>query len=234
MLETKITKERIKHHFTYSWWKYLIMACVAIFGWNLIYTSTGYRAPRDKRFDVTFVGSGVSDEMQNWLQMEILTMFPEVEDSSVLSILYSEEDSYYGSIQLTTYTAAGEGDVYIMPRERFTVFAQGESFVPLDDAIASGALNLRGIDVTPGTVKNDDGVTAVFGIPLNSLYGLMSYGIDNRDLVAAVMAYSPNVDLAMEWLNWFIETMEAPMPDYLVETESSTGKTNELSEMPSF
>lgn len=221
MQDTKITREKIKNHFTYSWWKYLLLACVAIFGWNLIYTSTAYRAPADKRLDVYFVTYSVPEEALNYFKDEIIARYDDVEDASVLSVVYTAEDNYYGSIQLTTYIGAGEGDIFVMTRERFETLTSSGAFYPLDDAIASGALDLHGIDVTSTTRTTEDGERGVYGVPLESLYGLMDYSIDNRDLVACVMAYSQNVDRATDWIGWLIDTMQAPKPEWLEEYEQN-------------
>lgn len=235
MNETRITKERIRNHFTYGWWKYLLLGILAIFGWNMLYTMTAYRAPKDKRLDIYFVTYAIPNETQEWFQAQIIELFPQLEDSSCVSIAYSEGDDYYGNIQLTTYVGAGDGDIYIMTRDRFNSFKESGVFVPLDDAISTGALNLRGIDVTSGIATDEDGVTAVYGIPAESLYGMMYKDIDNRNLMICVMGYSANQDLAIEFIDWLIETMEAPKPDWLVEEESKTDNvTQSVSDIPSY
>ena len=40
-----ITRERIRTHFHYGWWQYALLIGLAIFGWNLLYTTTRYRSP---------------------------------------------------------------------------------------------------------------------------------------------------------------------------------------------
>ena len=35
-MKTPLTKERLQNHITYSSWKYILLAVVAIFGWNLV------------------------------------------------------------------------------------------------------------------------------------------------------------------------------------------------------
>ena len=37
------TRERIRTHFQYAWWQYVLLVCLAVFGWNLLYTTTRYR-----------------------------------------------------------------------------------------------------------------------------------------------------------------------------------------------
>ena len=35
-MKTPITIKAIRQHFTYAWWKYALLALLAIFGWNLL------------------------------------------------------------------------------------------------------------------------------------------------------------------------------------------------------
>ncbi|MEG2315500.1 MAG: hypothetical protein RSC91_04745, partial [Clostridia bacterium] len=56
-LKMPITKRRIKNHFTYAWWQYALLLGVAIFGWNLLHTSTHYRSP--EALKVEWYGEGL-------------------------------------------------------------------------------------------------------------------------------------------------------------------------------
>lgn len=235
MQETKITWARVKHHFAYSWWKYLVMVVAVIFGWNLVYTTTAYRAPKDKRMDIYFATYSVPEETQEWLAEQVRARYPQLEDASVYSILYTPDDDTYGSMQLTTYMGAQEGDVMILPRERFDMYADTGAFVALDEAIESGALDLQGIDASRGYRTTEDGEEGTFGIPLTELYGLMDWGVDNRDLVAGVLVYSQTQEVAIDWIGWLIETMQAPKPQSLVDAEEQRGTgMDTLSDMPSY
>lgn len=235
MQETKITMGRIRNHFAYSWWKYVLFAVVAVVGWNLIYTATAYKPPRDKRLDAYFVTNSVPDESLRWFEEQVLERYPEVEDTHFSSIVYTTDDNYYGTMQLTTYLGAGEGDAIILPRERFLAFAQSGTFVALDDAIADGRIDLRGIDPARGYAVTEDGERAIYGIPADSLYGLMDLQIDNRDLYICVLAYTQSEDRLIDWVDWMIETMQAPKPDWLVEYEERTGASEiEVVDMPSY
>lgn len=212
-----------------------MLAIVAVVGWNLIYTTTAYNPPKEKRLDIFFVTNAVSEETLEWVRTGILERYPEVEEANASSIVYTDDDNYYGSMQLTTYLGAGEGDLIILPRERFMAFGQSDTFVRLDDAIESGALDLQGIDVTKGILTPEEGERGVYGIPAASLYGMMDHGIDNRDLYIAVLAYSPNTERATDWIGWLIDETLAEKPDWLIEYEEKTGAgTSEVSDLPSF
>lgn len=235
MQETRITKDRIRHHFTYSWWKYVLLIVAAVIGWNLIYTTTSYRAPKDRRLDVYLVTSSVPDETLNWMREGILARYPALEDSNVASIVYTQGDDYYGSIQLTTYIGAQEGDVILLPRERFEAFAKSGAFLPLDDAIADGTLHTGDVDLARGTVTPEEGERAVYGIPAGTLYGLLDHGVDMTDHVLAVLAYTANPDIAIDWVGWLVTTMETEKPEWLTEWEQqSQTQDGALSDIPSF
>lgn len=235
MRETKITLQRIRNHFTYSWWKYVLLAVLAIGGWSLIYSSTAYRPPKDKRLDITFVTYALSSEFTDELKAQTLAQFPEVEDSTVMSITYTADDNYYGSMQLMTYTGAGEGDVYIMTRERFNVFAKQSLFEPLDEAIASGMIDLKGIDVSSTHMTTDEGVTGTMGVPIDALYGFMADGVDNRDMVIGVTGFSQNKEAAIRWVDWIIGEKMAPKPQWVEEWEAKNNPLTEgISDIPSY
>lgn len=236
MPQTKITKARIRNHFTYSWWKYLLLVCVAVFGWNLIYTSTAYRAPRDKRLDVYFVTYAVPEETLAWFRLEILSLFPgdEIEDAEARSVAYTDESDYLGNMQLSTYIGAREGDIYLFHKDLFRSYAQQGAFASLDEYVASGALDVKDLDVSAGVAQDDEGQEALYGIPAEALYGLLPYGIDNTDLVVTVMNYSSNVDKAVRWIDWLIDTMEAPMPEAVAAAREESGQAQEEADIPSY
>ena len=62
-IKTPINKETLKHHMTYGLWKYALMAACVIMGWSLIYTTTAYRSPQDKRVDVYILSNTASSEL---------------------------------------------------------------------------------------------------------------------------------------------------------------------------
>ena len=51
LMRLPITRERIRTHFHYAWWQYVLLVCLAIFGWNLLYTTTRYRSPESLKVE---------------------------------------------------------------------------------------------------------------------------------------------------------------------------------------
>ena len=77
-----ITKERIRNHFAYAWWQYVLLICLAIFGWNLLYTTTRYRSPNDQRLEWYYGGYQLDGEKNIDSLMDDLhqSLFSDLED----------------------------------------------------------------------------------------------------------------------------------------------------------
>ena len=235
MNDTKITKERVQHHFAYSWWKYVLLAVFAVFGWNMIYTMTKYQAPPDKRLGVYFVTHSIDSEALDHLRDQILSVLPELEDASCASIVLTEQEDYYATMQLSTYVGAGEGDIYIMGRKQFAQYASNGLFMALDDAVETGAIKTRDINTDSGYATVDDtGVRALCGIPAAELYGFFEYGIDNRDLLICVTGYSKNQSAAVQCVDWLVQSMKAPKPEWLEQAEAEQGVGEAAESHPSY
>ena len=234
-MNTRITKERLKNHFTYSFWKYALMLTLVAVGWNLLYTTTAYRPPKDKQLSVYIVTNALTQETTDWFEAQILSLCPELEDAQVASILYSQED-YYGDMQMSTYMGAGEGDIYILPRERFDALKESGAFRILDEAIASGAIDLNGMDVESCVGTDSEGNAGVMGIPTETLYGLLEYGIINEGMVIGVMSYAANPEAAYAFVDWLVETMQTERPDSLDEQtpQDTQDSADTVSDMPSY
>ena len=106
-----ITRERIRTHFHYGWWQYALLIGLAIFGWNLLYTTTRYRSPEALKVEWYCQGA-VSMEAQAQLDALLeelrLQLFPEMEEVTFTTIVY---DQTYGDMQLLVWSSAGQGDL---------------------------------------------------------------------------------------------------------------------------
>lgn len=226
-------KERMKNHFSYAWWQYLTLALAAVFGWSLIFTTTAYRPPENKRLDVYFVTYSVPEDTLEMLQTQILSMFDDLEDSDCLSIVYAGDDTYYAAMQMTAYMAAGQGDIYILCRDRFDALKQDEGFQPLDLPVADGRINLQGIDVSSGMALDAQGAPYLAGIPASSLNGMKELGIVNDDLYICVMSNSENLEQDYAFINWLIAETYQPSENDENQTEIDKNGTS-VSTMPSY
>lgn len=173
-MKTPVTSYKLKQHLTYSWWKYLLIA-VAAFGLvDLLYSVTAYRPPRDKT--VSLYAYGYIDESALTEYMDTVRE-TEMSDMEELSYVTLVSDDTYGPMQLMTYMAVGEGDVYLLPREEFLNNASNGSLTPLEnDPELMSLFDSAGISLQSGwRSEKDTGETHLYGIPQDKLPGLSRY-----------------------------------------------------------
>ena len=51
-MKTTVNAGSLKNHFTYSWWKYILVLLAGTFLVNLLFTVTRPKIPEDKRIDL--------------------------------------------------------------------------------------------------------------------------------------------------------------------------------------
>ena len=185
-MKTPINSRTLKQHLTYSWWKYLLVTVLAFGLVDLLYSVTAYRSPADKR--VEFYVYGQMDQEKLTAYMENIRK-TEMEDMEVMTPLQLLDDRYYGSMQLMTYMAVGEGDVYLLPRDEFVTGASGGSFLPLEEDKELMALfDAAGISLQNGWRKNTEtGENHLCGIPQNKLPGLSRYAKATDGYLCAIV-----------------------------------------------
>lgn len=229
-LKTPLDKQTIKDHLHYSLWKYVLLIVIAVFVWDLIYAYTAYRPPQDKRIDI-YVQSASAEQGKIEAFFETIRQkaVPDMELISTVLLMGSAQTDIYAAQQLTTYIMANEGDMYFLTGSDFKRFAGQGVFLDLEDLVRDGRLDVRDMDLSSGYVamqsydeKTESMVPVsqqhLYGIPASSLFGLMTeLGIDNRDLYLCVTIYNQNDENVLAFLNALIQTVRAPMPDYLVD-----------------
>ena len=192
-MKTPLTAKRIRQHFTYSWWKYALLLALVLLGWNMTFSVTAYRSPADKKVDVYVYGVGEQDsfdELLNQLHQELL---PDMEE---VSSVFMVPDETYGSVQLTTYLYAGEGDLYILPKDFFQSYSAEGVFIELENDEELMALcEEAGIDLTRGWRRNSEtGERHLYGIPIDNLPGLANYMSVSSGTCMGVMITGGNLD----------------------------------------
>lgn len=226
-IKTPINKETIKNHMTYSSWKYLVMAACVIFGWSLIYTTTAYRSPQNKRVDVYIQSNTASAEsIQAFLDPIWKETVPEME--TVNGVAMSTIDDYTTSMQLMTYMAAGEGDIYFLTEQYFKSFAGQGSFLALEDLVADGTIQADDVELSKGYVayveeydENDRPIKTsrhLYGIPLDSFYGFMGgMQLDNRGLYAVIIINNQNDENVIPFFNALLQAGRGEKEDWITE-----------------
>lgn len=220
-IKTPISGAKLRNHFTYHIWLYILVAVAAFFGSSLLYTVTAYRSPEDKRIDLYIQSATVSAESaEKFLQPIWEQYVPDMEVVDAVMLTISSQD-YYGAMQLTTYVMAQEGDLYLLGTSDYKSFASQGLFIDLQPYIDAGKLHLDGIDLSAGYVAAVDenglpvGERQLYGIPLYALYGYMDMGLDNRDTVLGVTVYNGNEENVIAFLDGFIQAGRADKPDWL-------------------
>jgi hypothetical protein len=110
----------------------------------------------------------------------------------------------------------------MLDAERFKSYAAEGAMAPLENYVADGSLNSGGLDVSGGYVtESDTGGRHLLGIPADKLYGLINhFGIDCRGMVLCVMVRSGNEKKAVKFIDYLIQNMQEPAPDWLAPLPS--------------
>ena len=210
-IKTAITRKKIRTHITYNFWKYILVIAAAIFGWDLLYSMTAYKSPEDKRIDLYIQSPLVTEQRaEAFFQPIWEERVPDMEVLDAIMLTSSTQD-YYGSMQLTVYIMAQEGDIYMLSSSDFKSFASQGVFLDLQPAIDAGKLHVGDMDLSAGYVAliDDNGLPTgerqLFGIPAASLGGLAEgLGLDTRDLIISVTAFNGNEDNVIAFLDGLI------------------------------
>lgn len=218
-MKTPVTKDTLRNHFTYSWWKYLLLCVIGVVGWNLVFTMTAYRPPEDKKVDFIVSALGEQTVFDAYLEDLRLNDMPEMEQ---MRSIFLTMDSAYAPMQLSTYIAAGEGDIYLLKKDQFYSYAKEGAYLPLEDypELMSLAESMD-IDLSKAwrTVQ-DTGEKHLFGIPASALPGLTQYMYLDGDCYLSVVINSGNNDNAVRALCIMMQDLAAP-PEPATPTELS-------------
>lgn len=226
-LSVKTTKKELKHHLQYSGFVYVLLVVASIALVSLIYTQTAYRPPQDKRIDIYMQAPGASQEaVDAYLKPIWEAAVPEMEVvTAVMLMAPGGENDYYANMQLVTFIAAAQGDIYYLSRDDFKQFASQGAFVDLGPAINQGVINVDDLNLASGKVvevdSNPDGSLIAlgeakqFGIPTGELFKFATdLMIDNRDMVLAVAINSQNEEPSIQFLNALIQATRGEKPDF--------------------
>lgn len=199
-----ITKRKISHHFQYAIWMYLVLAALALFGWNLIYTTTRYRPPENKQVEFYAQTNAASEELLNGLADRIHEeIMPEMESVTATAVTISED--YYGDMQLTVWISAAQGDVYLISKDYFERFAASGAFMDLQPLIDAGQLDADGLSLSGGTIRQTDtDIRGLYGIPAEDLPGFADYMVDTKDMYLCILYNNGNDEYSVKFLNYLL------------------------------
>lgn len=164
MPNTKLTREGIRNYFHYSKTTYLIIAVIAVFVGDLLFSMTSYRAPNERNIEVELVaGYADTEQLAPYEQaaLEALTAY-EIERDQAAGIDVSAEDyepqicevsflllgydtdgdeSYYGAQKYMVTMAAQEGDIFVVERGLLEGLVSDGLAVDLSPYIENGVID---------------------------------------------------------------------------------------------
>ena len=207
-MKTPVTKEKLQNHLTYSLWKYALLAVIAIFGWNIIYSMTAYRAPEEKKIVLGVYSYGSEDNINAYMEQVRLDLMPDMEE---MNAMYIMPDELYGDMILTTRIAARDCDIYVLPRDQFQSYAAQGAYMALEgvlpDLIAD--LEASGISLSRGYRTNEEtGEKHQYAIPCADLPGIQAMlQSDTSDMYIGVFFATGNDENVLKFFEQFIRDM---------------------------
>lgn len=207
-MKTPITKAKVQNHFTYSLWKYALLAVVAIFGWNIIYSVTSYRVPDEKSIVLGVYAYGSDSNINAYMEQVRTDILPEMEE---MTTMYIMPDESYGAMILTTRIAARDCDMYVLPREQFQNYAAQGGYMALDEVLPDLVADLEaaGISLSRGQRTNEEtGEKHQYAIPCAGLPGMQAMlQCDTSDMYIGVFFDTGNDDNVLTFFDRFIRDM---------------------------
>lgn len=215
MTHDRITKKWLKNHWHYNWWKYMLLVCVCVLGVNVLFTTTAYRSPEHKKIEL-YVCNGYVD--QQTMQQQVSELFferlPEQEELTVMNINLTANDVYV-QMQYTTYLAAQQGDVLLLPESEVYKLSESgadNALMELTSYIENGTVDLQALNVQPLVLKDSQGKEGVYAIPADSLFGLFELGNVPEKSYLCLTNFGGNEDTAAAVIPMLFELYQTEKP----------------------
>ena len=141
---------------------------------NLYFTVSAYRSPPEKKIELYIYGVCDESALKAYLEDVRSERMPDLEEMNALPLA---ADDTYGAMQLSTYVAAAEGDIYVLPRDQFISMAASGAWVALEnEAEITSLFTDREISLQSGWRREaDTSESHLYGIPVSKLPGLERY-----------------------------------------------------------
>lgn len=216
-MDIRITKAKVKNHWHYSWWKYLVIAIVCALGVDMLFATTRYQPPANKKIEM-YLCNGYADAtvVQDTLWPALLAAAPDQEQLSVININLQNEDMY-ANMQFTTYVGAQQGDVLLLPAasvKNLSVEGGDTAFMELTPFIEEGLLNLGDLDLSSGMMPSEDGTMGLYAIPADTLYGMTQVNCDPAGGYFVIMGYSMNPENAARTIQLMFDLYQTEKPEW--------------------
>ncbi|MDD3840184.1 MAG: hypothetical protein PHP06_06380 [Clostridia bacterium] len=197
--------ERLKNHFYYDWWKYIVGIIATFIIWSFIATVTRPQVPPEKKLDVYLVGSITYQDELEELSEKMLEDFPDLEEINFLPIQYKGEEDIYGRQKIFVLLGARSGDLFAFSEQDYKEIAGQGAFVNLDPFIDRGVIEDNTDYQRYRLYADQESEKHLYGIPLEDITIFDNTSYSYKDKVISVVGYSQNKDNAIKFLKWLIE-----------------------------
>ncbi len=220
MYKVQVNRAALQNHLHYDWWKYLIGIVATIFIWTMVTAITRPQTPPEKKVDIFLIGGFAFDEALNALSTRMLEDFPGLLEINFTNIVLEGDPQleFAGRQKLMVMLGSQTGDIFVFSREEFEVLAQQGAFLPLDglmDDKIEELIHYEEMDAQKIAVEDEDGQLGeprIYGLPLKDTAIFEDAFFDVENKVIAVMAYSRNIDNAIEVVRWMFESRAGILP----------------------
>jgi len=131
-----------------------------------------------------------------------------------MNINLASQDMYV-QMQFTTYLAAQQGDVLLLPQSEVYKLSAGgadNAFMDLTPYIENGTIDPDKYGVQPLMLKDSAGVEGVYAIPADTLYGLFELGNAPENSYLCVTEFNGNEDTAAAMIPMLFELYQTEKP----------------------
>ena len=221
-MKTPLNKKTLSQHFQYTWWLYVLSAVLCFFLWDLAFTVTAPRTPDSEKLEFYIYGYGDSDAAQAYVDR---LHAAEMEDVTEMNAVFVMPDESSGLMVLATRIMAGEGDLFLLPRDSFQSYAGQGLFVALDDLEGIEEMCAEaGLNIERGWRKNQEtGERHLYGIPASSFSSISSWSYATSEMYLCIRIYNGNEDNAEKFFRLLLRDGLTPSasPAAAPEAEST-------------
>ena len=225
-MDLKINKTRLKTHWQYSKWYYVIAAVVFITLFNFTYYITTPKTPPELIMEIFAIGTPAASEIQReTFQQELLPLLSEDQvEVTISNVPLTRSDPNYYQIIMARFSTH-EGDIIIIPRHEYEMYIGQGLFMSLepylDELNLPDDYDMEQLRFDSGRLDADNqplDIEEICAIPIHHLNGLTGINIYSakpgeetetlNEMVAGIPNYTDNFENALFTLKWLTETKQ--------------------------
>jgi len=218
LYKVQVNKAALQNHLHYDWWKYLIGILATVFLWSMVTAMTRPQTPPEKKVDIFLVGGFALQESLDALSLRMLEDFPQLLEINFTNIVLEGDTQleFAGRQKLMVMLGSQTGDIFVFNRDEFELLARQGAFLPLDGLMDQKIAELipsEELDEQKIAIEGEDGLPGeprIYGLPLKDTDVFDDAFFDVENKLIAVMAYSKNMDNAIEVVRWILDRKIKP------------------------